>query len=107
MPGMCAGTAQGSSRAVSCGSCLEDLPADQLVDFAGCGHLFCRTCWQSFLLMKVKEGQSCQLRCMSFKCGRVCNDELVLELLTSADPAAAARFKRSLVEAYVSENRTG
>lgn len=90
-----------------CASCLEEHPEEALVAKAPCGHRFCQNCWDSYLLMKVREGESCRLRCMSFRCGTICDDELVARALQVADPTTAERFHRTQLEAYVGENRTG
>lgn len=91
----------------TCGSCLEEFPGESLLALATCGHRFCRSCWQTYLCMKIKEGESCRLKCMSFKCGTICDDTSVQELVESTDLEVASRFRRALAEAFVEENRTG
>lgn len=95
-----------SSGRAECETCLEQFPAGSLVALAGCGHRFCKSCWQRYLSIKIKDGESCRLKCMSLKCGIICSDESVAATIhTEAD--VAARFHRALEEAYVEENRTG
>lgn len=47
----------------------------------GCGHTFCNTCWSSHLAVQIKEGKACHISCMAYKCGVVCDEELVLAVI--------------------------
>eukprot|EP00933_Yihiella_yeosuensis_P074313 TRINITY_DN83204_c0_g1_i1.p1 TRINITY_DN83204_c0_g1~~TRINITY_DN83204_c0_g1_i1.p1 ORF type:complete len:651 (+),score=99.10 TRINITY_DN83204_c0_g1_i1:109-2061(+) len=96
-----------SSDDGKCGSCLEDYAPSELSALASCGHRFCSQCWESYLKMKIREGESCRLRCMSFKCGIICDDELVVGVVQNVDPEAVTRFRKAILETYVCDNRTG
>jgi hypothetical protein len=56
----------------------------------GCGHTFCNTCWQSHLAVQIKEGKARHISCMAFKCGVVCDEELVLQVIQVRGPGDAA-----------------
>lgn len=47
----------------------------------GCGHTFCNTCWMSHLAVQIQEGKARHIRCMAYKCGVVCDEELVLAVI--------------------------
>ncbi|CAK9182345.1 unnamed protein product [Ilex paraguariensis] len=44
-----------SKRKLTCGICLEKRPAD-LMKNAGCGHLFCSTCWGTYISTSIGDG---------------------------------------------------
>lgn len=64
----------------------------------GCGHTFCNTCWQSHLAVQIKEGKARHISCMAFKCGVVCDEELVLKVIqVRVSGGACGSVGRSLV----------
>lgn len=47
----------------------------------GCGHTFCNDCWMGHLAVQIKEGKARHISCMAFKCGVVCDEDLVLKVI--------------------------
>ena len=48
----------------------------------GCGHRFCKECWQSYLVGKIKgDGESAKIQCMERGCGRIVREEVIDETL--------------------------
>jgi hypothetical protein len=47
----------------------------------GCGHTFCNTCWRSHLAVQIQDGQARHISCMAYKCGVVCDEELVAQVM--------------------------
>lgn len=47
----------------------------------GCGHAFCNGCWGAHLAVQIKEGKARHISCMAFKCGVVCDDDLVVSII--------------------------
>ncbi|EFJ52718.1 hypothetical protein VOLCADRAFT_102701 [Volvox carteri f. nagariensis] len=48
-----------------------------------CGHTFCNDCWRQHFKVQIGEGQARTIRCMSHRCGVVCDEEKVCALLKS------------------------
>jgi ariadne-1 len=61
---------------VTCGVCMSELPAAQC-SVNSCGHAYCDDCWRGHLQVQISDGKACHVTCMSFKCGIVCDEELV------------------------------
>jgi ariadne-1 len=47
----------------------------------GCGHTFCNTCWRGHLAVQIQDGQARHISCMAYKCGVVCDEELVAQVM--------------------------
>ena len=47
----------------------------------GCGHTFCSGCWGSHLAVQIREGKARHISCMAFKCGVVCDEDLVVNII--------------------------
>mmetsp|Transcript_37117 Transcript_37117/g.94848 ORF Transcript_37117/g.94848 Transcript_37117/m.94848 type:complete len:608 (-) Transcript_37117:139-1962(-) len=88
---------------VYCGSCLCDVPSLDSTSMA-CGHSFCNNCWRQYMTMKVTEGGSRHLACMAFKCGAVCLESKVKELLFE-QPEVVKKYERSLLESFIEDNK--
>ena len=75
-------------EAFECPICCNDYPPDEFESATfslGCGHRFCRDCWQHYLSVKIKEeGESGRVQCMEKDCNRVVREEAVDELVDGA-----------------------
>lgn len=65
-----------------CYSSAEDEPSGKMTTIAlGCGHRFCKDCYQQYINQKVKEdGESRRVQCMEEDCKLVV-DEKTVELI--------------------------
>lgn len=65
---------------VTCDVCMCEVP---FVDCSsnGCGHIFCNGCWRSHLAVQIQDGKARHVICMAYKCGVVCDEELVLRVM--------------------------
>jgi len=72
--------AASSSCDVTCEVCMSELPAAQC-STNSCSHTFCDECWRTHLSVQIGEGKARHVVCMSFKCGTVCDDELVAKVM--------------------------
>jgi ariadne-1 len=80
-----AAAAPSSSRgkdaaAVTCGVCMCETPAGEC-STNSCGHAFCNDCWRGHLGVQIAEGNARRVACMAFKCGVVCDDDLVARVM--------------------------
>lgn len=93
----CAAGPLDPSTSISCEVCMCDHPGSEC-GRNGCGHTFCNTCWQSHLAVQIKEGKARHISCMAFKCGVVCDEELVLKVIqVRVSGGACGSVGRSLV----------
>lgn len=49
------------------------------------------------------DGKSCVLPCMSFRCGKLCDEERVLPLIREL-PEVAAKYKTARLQSYLEGN---
>ncbi|KAL4279270.1 hypothetical protein GQ457_03G000890 [Hibiscus cannabinus] len=59
-----AGTSLSMSSTSTCDICMEELPADKMTKME-CGHGFCNDCWTEHFVVKINEGQSRRVSCLS------------------------------------------
>lgn len=52
----------------SCQVCLSDVPGTACMQFAECGHVFCRTCLRNFFELYIADGAINLLKCPEDKC---------------------------------------
>eukprot|EP00879_Flechtneria_rotunda_P010931 GHRR01011422.1.p1 GENE.GHRR01011422.1~~GHRR01011422.1.p1 ORF type:complete len:527 (+),score=168.68 GHRR01011422.1:246-1826(+) len=97
-PGM-----QAATGSISCGVCLCEYPQAQCSS-NGCGHTFCNNCWRSHLSVQIQDGMARHVSCMAFKCGVVCDEELVLQVMQGDQPLLA-KYKQSHLESYMEDNQ--
>eukprot|EP00878_Enallax_costatus_P004275 GHUV01004505.1.p1 GENE.GHUV01004505.1~~GHUV01004505.1.p1 ORF type:complete len:527 (+),score=139.84 GHUV01004505.1:269-1849(+) len=97
--------AAGSSppQQVTCEVCMCDYaPADCSTN--GCGHIFCNGCWRSHLAVQIQDGKARHVSCMAYKCGVVCDEELVLRVM-KGEQSLLAKYKQSHIESYMEDNQ--
>ncbi|KAL6209040.1 hypothetical protein ACLB2K_019983 [Fragaria x ananassa] len=97
------GTSQLSSS-VMCDICMDEIPANK-VTVMDCNHCFCNECWTEHFIVKINEGQSRRIKCMSYKCNAVCDERIIRNLVTARDPNLAEKFDRFLLESYIEDNK--
>ncbi|CAH8576154.1 unnamed protein product [Schistosoma curassoni] len=93
----------------------SDNPHDKSCDFLtsnkmnglyglSCGHRFCPDCWRSYLTIKIEEGSSIEIKCMSVGCNVLVIEDFLLTLLknpTVKDKYLNLLFQR-MVESHPS-----
>ncbi|XP_074264110.1 putative E3 ubiquitin-protein ligase ARI2 isoform X1 [Silene latifolia] len=93
-----------SSSSLTCGICIEDKPANELMAM-DCGHSFCNICWAQHFVVRINEGQSRRIKCMAYQCNAICDDGKIRLLLSMQDSAIAAKFDRFILESYIEDNK--
>ena len=70
----------------------------------GCGHLFCNSCWNRFLTIKVKDdGEGKSISCMEPKCFVTVDDKTVMSLIQ--EPETKKRYQQLICSSFVQCNR--
>ncbi|KAL3678073.1 hypothetical protein R1sor_021029 [Riccia sorocarpa] len=91
------------SGVTKCGICMEDVMHKDATRM-DCSHSFCNDCWTQYFIMKIKEGQSRRITCMEHKCGAICDEIKVRDLVGNKDPESVSRYDRFLLESYIEDN---
>jgi len=84
-----------SKSDIECPICLEDFPS-RLTFGLGCGHLFCRSCFEFYLEDRIKtKGENCVITsCPEQNCSVKVTDAIVYKLLQSPFIDRYKKFKR-------------
>jgi ariadne-1 len=65
-----------------------------------CGHKFCKSCWVSYLTMKIThEGKSESISCAAHGCDIVVDDVVVMRLLT--DKSVKVKYQHLITNSFV------
>lgn len=86
----------------SCPLCCDDFKMKD-TSILACGHRFCNGCWETHIMVKIKDGESKLLKCMAYKCNEAL-DETVVRKVTK-DPNILARYEKSIVESFIEDNK--
>lgn len=82
-----------------CGICFQDTHLSQMTG-AGCGHSFCRDCWDGYLKTKIMEdGDVYRIPCPSVHCSIVVDDDDVCALIK--ENKVKARYKKLITSSFV------
>ncbi|KAF8629287.1 hypothetical protein AX15_003534 [Amanita polypyramis BW_CC] len=102
----------------TCPICFDDSP-DIMTLSLDCGHAFCITCWNMFLISKVRDEGEHVIRCMAEGCSLIAPDPFVWDILISTDASTStigpgqqeenkllwARFQELLVRNFVGSKK--
>eukprot|EP01111_Echinosteliopsis_oligospora_P007913 TRINITY_DN2326_c0_g1_i1.p1 TRINITY_DN2326_c0_g1~~TRINITY_DN2326_c0_g1_i1.p1 ORF type:complete len:717 (+),score=210.13 TRINITY_DN2326_c0_g1_i1:95-2245(+) len=83
-----------------CPSCYTEVPGDETTALS-CGHRFCNDCWQTYITMKIKEGDSNRILCMGHKCKNVFDSYLISSFVKGR---VLERYQKELLESYVNDS---
>ncbi|KAL6560789.1 putative E3 ubiquitin-protein ligase ari2 [Orobanche gracilis] len=89
---------------VMCNICMDHVPGTD-VTLMDCGHCFCNDCWTEHFIVKIKEGQSKRIRCMSYKCNAICDEAVISKLVGTSQPDLVEKFDRFLLGSYIEDNK--
>ncbi|XP_042404535.1 probable E3 ubiquitin-protein ligase ARI2 [Zingiber officinale] len=82
-----------SVNPVTCDVCFETVPTDAITEM-DCGNTFCNDCWTEHFIVKINDGQSRRIRCMTPKCSAVCDEASIRNLVSARCPDIADCFNR-------------
>lgn len=86
-----------------CPLCYDDCTMADTTQLSGCGHRYCNTCWTTYISIKVRDGQSRNIKCMGEKCAMAVNESIVLKCLRD-DHDLRHRYSQSVIESFVEDN---
>lgn len=84
-----------------CSICEEEIVCEDVPLSLSCGHEFCRSCWESYLNVKIKEGKAHNIQCPAFDCSALVPVETI-ESLVSRE--MARRYLQFDIKAFVESN---
>ncbi|KAF9605868.1 hypothetical protein IFM89_019840 [Coptis chinensis] len=92
-----------SSNKVTCAICFEEYTRSRM-PAAGCGHLFCVSCWNSYISTSIKDGSGClMLRCPDPPCGATVGEDMINRLVSED---GKEKYSRYFIGSYVEGNQT-
>ncbi|XP_077124313.1 ankyrin repeat and IBR domain-containing protein 1 isoform X2 [Ranitomeya variabilis] len=84
-----------------CGICMCSISVFEDPVEIPCGHEFCRTCWESFLNLKIQEGEAHNIFCPAYDCFQLVPVE-VIESVVSKE--MDKRYLQFDIKAFVENN---
>lgn len=84
----------------TCSICFVD--ASPLIGL-GCGHLFCRKCWITYLSTKIIEDGQSSITCAALECNMLVDDQTILTLVT--DRQVKLVYQKLITNSYVGCNK--
>lgn len=84
-----------------CSICDGEIVYEDVSLSLSCGHEFCRSCWESYLNVKIKEGKAHNIQCPGFDCSSLVPVETI-ERLVSRE--MASRYLQFDIKAFVESN---
>ncbi|KAF6162276.1 hypothetical protein GIB67_008405 [Kingdonia uniflora] len=89
-------------RVLTCGICFESHSRDKM-DAAGCGHVFCSSCWTGYISTSINDGPGClMLRCPEPSCIAAIGQDMINKFAYHEDKEKYAHY---LLRSYVEDNR--
>ena len=70
------------------------------------GSRFCNCCWRQHFEAQINEGKARDLRCMAFKCGKMCEHAKVIKLLKrgGAYERLLAKYEQGYLGSFIEDN---
>lgn len=84
-----------------CSICEEEIVYEDVPLSLSCGHEFCRSCWESYLNVKIREGKAHDIQCPAFDCSSLVPVETI-ESLVSRE--MARKYLQFDIKAFVESN---
>ncbi|KAL0487600.1 RBR-type E3 ubiquitin transferase, partial [Acrasis kona] len=86
---------------VECPLCMNDVKSEESSALP-CSHRFCNDCWAQHAQLKVKDGQSKNIRCMYHGCQELVDETIVLNVIK--DSSLKALYEKCMAESFVEDN---
>ncbi|KRT83690.1 hypothetical protein AMK59_3297 [Oryctes borbonicus] len=68
-----------------------------------CKHVFCKRCWESYLTIKIQDGDAHHILCPAYQCHILVPVELIEKLVS---PEMARRYLQFDIKAFVESNKS-
>lgn len=89
----------GGGGTLLCAVCASNLIESDFACPKGCGHKFCKCCWQMHFEIQINQGVSTTMSCMSPGCDTLVDEDLVLSNLCKSE--VIAKYKHLSFLDYV------
>ncbi|XP_076060868.1 uncharacterized protein LOC143036865 [Oratosquilla oratoria] len=92
---------------ILCQICYGPLRSWELISAGegtrGCDHQFCTCCWESYLTIKIQEGDAHHILCPAVDCNILVNVDFIEKMVS---PEIARRYLQFDIQAFVERNKT-
>lgn len=90
-----------AARKYSCTICGDSFALDGMYVLDDCSHRYCRECLNGYLLSKINDGRTRDIRCPEPKCGHMVSYSEVRHLV---DAPTFEKFERFLLQATLNDD---
>nr|CAD7260702.1 unnamed protein product [Timema shepardi] len=86
-----------------CEICMLSMPCWDRPVLISCNHRFCTSCWESYLTVKIQDGDAHHILCPAYQCHILVPVEIIEKLVS---PDMARRYLQFDIKAFVESNRS-
>nr|CAD7400336.1 unnamed protein product [Timema cristinae] len=86
-----------------CEICMLPMPCWDRPVLISCNHRFCTSCWESYLTVKIQDGDAHHILCPAYQCHILVPVEVIEKLVS---PDMARRYLQFDIKAFVESNRS-
>ncbi|PNF19231.1 hypothetical protein B7P43_G08208 [Cryptotermes secundus] len=86
-----------------CEICMLAMPCWDRPVLMSCNHQFCTSCWESYLTVKIQDGDAHHILCPAYQCHILVPVEVIEKLVS---PDMARRYLQFDIKAFVESNRS-
>ncbi|KAB0801262.1 hypothetical protein PPYR_02047 [Photinus pyralis] len=88
---------------IMCEICFSLMSEWEQSILMSCQHIFCKHCWESYLTIKIQDGDAHHIMCPAYQCHILVPVELIERLVS---PEMARRYLQFDIKAFVESNRS-
>ncbi|XP_069676141.1 uncharacterized protein [Periplaneta americana] len=88
---------------IICEICMLAMPCWDRPVLMSCNHRFCTSCWESYLTVKIQDGDAHHILCPAYQCHILVPVEVIEKLVS---PDMARRYLQFDIKAFVESNRS-
>ncbi|XP_066998592.2 uncharacterized protein [Anabrus simplex] len=88
---------------IICEICMLPMPCWDRPVLMSCNHRFCTSCWESYLTVKIQDGDAHHILCPAYQCHILVPVEVIEKLVS---PDMARRYLQFDIKAFVDSNRS-
>ncbi|PWA62282.1 Zinc finger, C6HC-type [Artemisia annua] len=87
---------------VDCGICFDSVMVKDTAN-CGCGHVFCKVCWEGYVCTAINDGPGClTIKCPEPSCGAAVGPDMVNVL---AEGEERKKYEKFWLRSYVESNK--
>ncbi|KAK5648628.1 hypothetical protein RI129_003520 [Pyrocoelia pectoralis] len=88
---------------IMCEICFSLISEWEQSILMSCQHIFCKHCWESYLTIKIQDGDAHHIMCPAYQCHILVPVEVIERLVS---PEMARRYLQFDIKAFVESNRS-